>query len=451
MRNEKQLVLNPFLAEGCRHISFRGNSINSPCHRVGMRTSCFLFLFLFLFSFLPVGAQRKELAQARQFIKAKNNLDQAEQMMRKLLADSANREKHTIWLTLFEAVKKQYEVGNEKLYLKQQYDTAQLFIATKKMFDVLESFDSIDARPDANGRIKCKYRRKHSEYLKAHRPNLYNGGAYFVRKHDYAHAYEFFDAYIDCARQPLFAHYKYGERREERGERREEADPLMPQAAYWASYSGYKMQNAEATLTHKDLALTDSAHHAYLLQYIAETYKSQNDTANYLDMLRQGSEQYPTFRFFYPRLIDYYIERGRFEEAMTACNNALKANERNLYYRFAKSTALLNLGRYDECVALCDELIAENDTLADVYYNAGAAYYNQTIELSKNSNTKQQRAQRMALYKKALPYLQRYRALAPQAQDKWAYPLYTIYLNLNMGREFEEIDKLLKNGTNKDT
>ena len=52
----------------------------------------------------------------------------------------------------------------------------------------------------------------------------------------------------------------------------------------------------------------------------------------------------------------------------------------------------------------------------------------------------------MALYKKALPYLQRYRALAPGAQDKWALPLYTIYLNLNMGREFEEIDKLLKNG-----
>ena len=28
-------------------------------------------------------------------------------------------------------------------------------------------------------------------------------------------------------------------------------------------------------------------------------------------------------------------------------------------------------------------------------------------------------------------------------KDQWALPLYTIYLNLNMGKEFDEIDKLL--------
>ena len=47
-------------------------------------------------------------------------------------------------------------------------------------------------------------------------------------------------------------------------------------------------------------------------------------------------------------------------------------------------------------------------------------------------------------YKKAMPYLQKYRVLAPGEKDKWALPLYTIYLNLNMGKEFDEIDKLLK-------
>ena len=40
--------------------------------------------------------------------------------------------------------------------------------------------------------------------------------------------------------------------------------------------------------------------------------------------------------------------------------------------------------------------------------------------------------------------MERYRTLAPDAQSKWAMPLYTIYLNLNMGKEFEEIDGLMK-------
>ena len=28
-------------------------------------------------------------------------------------------------------------------------------------------------------------------------------------------------------------------------------------------------------------------------------------------------------------------------------------------------------------------------------------------------------------------------------KDKWGTPLYTIYLNLNMGKEFEEIDRII--------
>jgi tetratricopeptide repeat protein len=40
--------------------------------------------------------------------------------------------------------------------------------------------------------------------------------------------------------------------------------------------------------------------------------------------------------------------------------------------------------------------------------------------------------------------LEEYRKREPQDKDKWAVALYTIYLNLNMGKEFEEIDKLLR-------
>ena len=55
------------------------------------------------------------------------------------------------------------------------------------------------------------------------------------------------------------------------------------------------------------------------------------------------------------------------------------------------------------------------------------------------------RSRIMADYKAALPYLRRFRELAPNEREKWALPLYTIYLNLNMGEEFDEIDKLLRN------
>jgi hypothetical protein len=40
--------------------------------------------------------------------------------------------------------------------------------------------------------------------------------------------------------------------------------------------------------------------------------------------------------------------------------------------------------------------------------------------------------------------MERYRQLAPNERDKWATALYRIYLNLNMGRQFDEIDRLLR-------
>lgn len=40
--------------------------------------------------------------------------------------------------------------------------------------------------------------------------------------------------------------------------------------------------------------------------------------------------------------------------------------------------------------------------------------------------------------------MERYRALAPNQKDKWAPALYNIYLNLNMGKKFEEITKILQ-------
>ena len=34
--------------------------------------------------------------------------------------------------------------------------------------------------------------------------------------------------------------------------------------------------------------------------------------------------------------------------------------------------------------------------------------------------------------------------MRPDDKDRWAAALYNIYLNLNMGKEFEEIDKMLR-------
>ena len=123
----------------------------------------FSLLFLLMMSPMVVPAQKKEIQTAKDQVKAGKNLDQAVASMKKLLNDSVNRTNKKIWTVYFDAVRKQYEQGNEKLYLKQKYDTAQLFNYTRQLFEVALQFDSVEAVPDKKGRKNLEFRKGHKD------------------------------------------------------------------------------------------------------------------------------------------------------------------------------------------------------------------------------------------------------------------------------------------------
>ena len=391
-------------------------------------------MFLILMSPVAVSAQKKEIQTAKDQVKAGKNLDQAAASMKKLLADSANRTNRKIWTIYFDAVRKQYEQGNEKLYLKQKYDTAQLFNYTRQLFEVAFQYDSVETAPDKKGRRDFEFRKGHSDYLAHIRSNLYNGGIWFLNKKKYPDAYKFFDCYIECASQPMFKQRNYGEK-----------DKHLPTAAYYAVYSGYKMKDPKATLHHSYEALKDTVHYNYMLQYLAETYMLEKDTARYVASLKEGFKRVPTFPYFFPRLVEYYVVRNQLDSAMTVVNEALTVVPDSDVYLAAKSNLLLEQGKLQECIEVSKKVIEVNQKLGDPYYNAGICYFNLAVEQDKNShNSRKVKEQVEENYKKALPYLVKYREMEPKEQGKWAFPLYTIYLNLNMGKEFDEIDKVMK-------
>ena len=331
-------------------------------------------------------AQKKEISQAQTIVKSGKNLAQAEQQMRKLLKDSVNQKNIKVWVILTEAVRGQYLAGNERMYLRQQQDTAALFKLALKMFGDYQSLDSVDALPDKKGRVHLKYRNSNSAFLNIYRPNLYNGGVYFLRKQNYKEAFSMIDAFLDCQRQPLFENYHY------------ERDTLNRTAAFWTVLCGYQTGDHEMALKYKDLALQDTLHLESCFQYLAEIYKQQGDKPNYEWSLVKGFECNPSSSYFFPRLIDYYNTSNQTERAMTIVNDALQTNDSSELFLFAKSNLLLNQGDYDECIAICDTLITRNDTLADAYYNAGVAYVNKAFLLEKGKVDVKQLSESAALY-----------------------------------------------------
>lgn len=395
-------------------------------------------LFSFLFALIlisPVFAQNKEITQAKSYIKSRSSLDKAEASMRELLKDSANRRNIKVLLTLSNVMHTQYEVANEKLYLKEKYDTAAFFNLVRRMFLADESLDSLDAEPDKKGRIKAKYRKKNASYLDRYRQNLYYGGMFFIRNKDYVSAYNILDTYIDCRRQPLFAEFDYATNDDVR---------RLSSAAYGTVLSAYKLNKPDSALKYADLALASGKFKIKTLQHLSDVYLMKKDTAGYVSTLRKGFLEDSKSEFFFTRLLDFYNEKNMQDSALTVVDRALSADRGNELFLFAKSNIMLNVGNYAECIALSDTLLAHKSTMPDIYYNAGASYINMALLLEKDASAKKkEEKQILEYYKKALPYMEKYRELVPDDKEKWAPSLYNIYLKLNMGRRFEEVSDIL--------
>lgn len=393
-----------------------------------------LIILLFAGCSLSLMAQKKEISQVKQMIKKSNNLNQAEQIMRDLLKDSANIHNDKVWNTLFDVLNKKYLNGNEALYLKRPCDTTQFYNNIAEMFKVAICFDSIQVKDNKPQKEINKSRENYANMLLSTRANLFNGGVFFIRKKDYNNGFDLLSLYITTAHHAIFSSYNLPQK-----------DKHLPEAAYWTVFCGYKIQDANKALCYAPLALTDSTHYANTLQYLSEIYKMNRDTVRYEQTLREGFDKYPVSPFFFSRLISFYASEDNYSEGLDLVERALAIDSLNHSFRFAKSSILYHLKRYDQCIDISKSLLAEKDTTSGILLNIGLSYFNKAVDLStKVGNVGKNKLKINSLYTKALGYLEEYRKREPQDKDKWAVALYTIYLNLNMGKEFEEIDKLLR-------
>lgn len=393
-----------------------------------------LIILLFAGCSLSLMAQKKEISQVKQMIKKSNNLNQAEQIMRDLLKDSANINNDKVWNTLFDVLNKKYLNGNEALYLKRPCDTTLFYNNIAEMFKVAICFDSIQVKDNKPQKEVNKSREKYANILLSTRANLFNGGVFFIRKKDYNNGFDLLSLYITTAQHAIFSSYNLPQK-----------DKYLPEAAYWTVFCGYKTQDANKALCYASLALTDSIHHANTLQYLADTYKMNRDTIRYEQTLKEGFDKYPVSPFFFSRLIAFYANEDNYSEGLNLVERALAIDSLNRSFRFAKSSILYHLKRYDQSIDICKSLLAEKDTTSGILLNIGLSYFNKAEDLNlKVGNVGKNKSKINSLYAKALGYLEEYRKREPQDKDKWAVALYTIYLNLNMGKEFEEIDKLLR-------
>lgn len=327
---------------------------------------------------------------------------------------------------------------NEKAYLKQTYDTAQFFSTTYGIYEYALKTDSAERRLLAEKGTKMKFQKANAELLHKYYKNLCAGGRYFYRKKKYEEANKYLQMALEIPTSSMW------------GSNKEVAKSIYyKENAKLLFLSAFQHKDYTLALKYKDLVLTDTTSTRRLIvENLARTYEVLNDTTEYLNYIRLGLKEYPQIPFFFTELTDYYTGQGDYKSSLTLADTMLQNDSTNLYFLSAKSIALMNLGRDKESIDVSCKILERDSTIAEIYYYTGAAYCNlaDAVQLPTNINSRTYKkaiATRADYYRAAMPYIEKYRALMPENKEKWATLLYKIYLTLNKGDKFEEIEGIM--------
>ena len=138
-------------------------------------------------------------------------------------------------------------------------------------------------------------------------------------------------------------------------------------------------------------------------------------------------------------------------KAMEFADRMLSNDPNNQLYLYVKAYLYHNMKEYDNAIEFYKKAIAADPEYAEAYSNVGLVYLMKAQDYADKATTdindpKYAEAQAVVkkFYEEAKPFYEKARALKPDQKDLWLQGLYRVYYNLNMGPEFEEIDKMMK-------
>ena len=362
---------------------------------------------------------------------AKNSLLQ--QLSRE---DLKEKEKAKIYYVAALLDESNNSLQNKKAFLKKMVaaDSVALFSTILTLYQDALLCDSIDAIPNSRGRVVLRFGNKTGNLMKRYRSNLLTGGKYYLKKNDYANAFPYLDVYLRTAKDTLDVDYNM--------------------VSYWATICAYNLKNPLNTLKYSVHAFNyaDDANKPILQEYRVISYQMLESNQAFERELRVGVRDYPSHDFFFVNLNDLIYSQRRYDEGISLADSMLALDSNKSIYWYGKS--IMNLGKqdFDKCIEFSDSCLSKDPNYVDAYFNKGISYCNLALIAQENANKDKNGAVSLEDYKKiqdfyskAKPCMEMVRKLQPENKERWAHALYRIYLYLNMGKEFDEIDKLLKN------
>lgn len=372
----------------------------------------------------------------------KGNLNEVAQACANARKDSLQKNEPQVWYFSGLVQERIYNGKNDDLYLLRKgktdikVDTVQFYSSLYDLFRYMLVCDSLETVQGTN-----KFRKNSADILRNLRNNLNAGGLYYLKKENYKNAFPYFSLLLDVCNSPLF-----------QKEKAVQQDPLLPKAAYSACLSAYFSQNYEGVIKYCDLALRDSTHQRYTMVYKSMSLKKLGMIDVYLSTLVAGMQQFKDDDFFYMELVNYYSNYpDKIDSFYPTAESQLKLHPDKAFYYYALGLLNIKKENYPEAIKWNKQAVEKTPDNIVYLKDLGQCYFKQAQIYEDSASTniesprfKEDRERVLDTYGKALTCYERLRALRPDDKLLWVSALYTIYFKLNKGKQFQEIEKIMR-------
>ncbi len=334
------------------------------------------------------------------------------------------------------------------------FDTVQFVDKLDTMVWAYTQSNKYDTTPDAKGRVKPQFVQS-NHFRLVNMVDYYNYAAMFLYQNGkIADAAEYFGRYLDFPKNPIFSQHEtdsiYATRPQAYAQTRVNLVQLY-----------YQLHDWDNVITWADRALSDTLNVRDLYYMKMQAYVEKGDSATWLAVLTDGVRRLGDPGMA-QNLLYYYYQRNDAAAAERMADELVAEDAQSKTAWYMKGCVALNLKRdYEAARSSFEKALAIDPDYADANNNIAATYINQVIAermagkfkfvgTGKSITAAQKPAYEKELayvkgfYEKALPYMEKVRALVPERPQAWAYTLQMIYENLQMKDRKAEIDGIIE-------
>ncbi|MDO5570574.1 MAG: tetratricopeptide repeat protein [Bacteroidales bacterium] len=390
------------------------------------------------FAFASGFAQVKLVNKAFSEAKAESpNFAEAQKNIKEALENAETKDQAKTWYVAGFIDNKQFEIQRNTQLLGKQPNEALMYTSLISCYDYFMKAAELDQLPNEKGKVKPKYLKDIKNVLKNNQGYYTNGGAYFWEQKDYKKAYEMFHIYTEIPKLEIFKGEAFP------------ADTNYNMFLYYAAIAASQIPDPKLAIQSYESLIGSGFKENEIYQLLSQEYMNVKDTAKYEQIMAEGAKKFPTEAYFIDMLINTYINKNQYDQAITYLDAAIARDAKNAQYCDAKGRLLETMKKNDDAMAMYKKAIEIDPNYAEAYGNIGRIFYNKAIEANNDAaNIKDTKSynEQIAnvvkpLFKEAIPYYEK--ALQLKSEKEYMIALRSIYYNLQMGDDYDRIEKLM--------